>query len=428
MNNLVGSRHRRTALFVDFENVYLGLSASNREAARRFATDPARWVRWMERDLGSFLIDDHDQPRAVLRRICYLDPARSSKFRPYFTRSGFRVVDCPALTSAGKNSADIHMVLDIIDTLAHPTKYEEFVVLSVDADFTPVLLRLREHDRRTAMLVSGPAAAALQSACDFAIPDAMFLDEALGLGLETEAGQAAYPGNGPILPVPAAAIAEVSDLRARIESVVRDLLAHAEEPVTMATAAHKVRQTLGVQVDSTGWAGAGGFGKLVSGFTDDRLRTYTRKAPGWLYDPTRHILPGFLDPQSTLPSGVPEVAERIQRVVGTPLLTPQAYRALFTAVTTHARTAIGDGQARAEQAARDACAEQGYPVPRNAVHFVLVGYHHSQVDWTNPGLDAAALADAFADNVLRLTADAQMDLSPTEQEQTRAWITGVTMN
>src|SRR5262249_2517288 len=173
--------HRRAALFVDFENVYPGLCAASREAGRRFATDPARWVRWMEQSMGPMLVDADDAPRVLLRRICYLDPARSSRFRPYFTRAGFRIVDCPALTAAaGKNSADIYMVLDILDTLRHPTYFEEFIVLSVDADFPPVLLRLREHDRRTAMLVSGPTAAAMQAACDFAIPDALFLDEALG--------------------------------------------------------------------------------------------------------------------------------------------------------------------------------------------------------------------------------------------------------
>jgi uncharacterized LabA/DUF88 family protein len=78
------------------------------------------------------------------------------RFRPFFTRAAFRVVDCPPLTTRGKNSADIYMVLDILDALEHPTSFDEFILLSADADFTPVMLRLRAHDRRTVLLATGP--------------------------------------------------------------------------------------------------------------------------------------------------------------------------------------------------------------------------------------------------------------------------------
>ena len=53
--------------------------------------------------------------------------------------AGFEIIDCPALTSEGKTSTDIHMVLDIIDLLQHEAHYDEFIVFSADADFTPVL-------------------------------------------------------------------------------------------------------------------------------------------------------------------------------------------------------------------------------------------------------------------------------------------------
>ena len=99
------------------------------------------------------------------------------------------------------------MVLDILDTLTHPTRFDDFVVLSTDADFTPVFMRLREHDRTSAMLVSGPTAAALQSVCDFAIPDIMFIEEALGLS-PSQAGndQVRTP-----VPQPRATVAALAD-------------------------------------------------------------------------------------------------------------------------------------------------------------------------------------------------------------------------
>jgi uncharacterized LabA/DUF88 family protein len=53
------------------------------------------------------------------------------------------VVDCPPLTQRGKTSADVYMVMDVLDALEHKTEFDEFIILSSDADFTPVLLRLR---------------------------------------------------------------------------------------------------------------------------------------------------------------------------------------------------------------------------------------------------------------------------------------------
>ncbi|WP_018681066.1 NYN domain-containing protein [Actinokineospora enzanensis] len=395
--------HRRAAVFVDFENVHIGLSNSSKDAGNRFATQPGRWIEWMEQTLGPFVVDAEEKPRKVLRRICYLDPAQSGRFRPYFTRAGFRVVDCPALTTRGKNSADIHMVLDILDTLAHPERYDEFIVLSVDADFTPVLLRLREHDRRTAMLVSGPAAAALQAACDFPIPDSLFFDEALGLD-EDALAPPAPADNG---------------LRERMAVVVRRLVAEADEPLTMARVAQEVRRQLGTRVDTTSWGGTGGFGKFAQSLVDDRLHIETSKSPGWLYDPTRHDAPVNGMPSTPV---VPEVAERVHQVVGVPLLSSAAYSVLFEVLTTEARGAAAHGQAIAERAARDACTERGQPVARNAVHFVLLGYHYSGFDWTDIEAHAHQLATAFTDNVLKLASDAQMALTPDEQAQIRAWI------
>ncbi|GAB1514094.1 NYN domain-containing protein [Actinophytocola sp. KF-1] len=400
VNQAAADGHRRAALFVDFENVHRGLCESSPEAGRRFATQPARWVQWMERTLGPLVVDLDDQPRKLLRRICYLEPARSGQYRPYFTRAGFRVVDCPALTTMGKNSADIHMVLDILDTLTHPERYDEFILLSVDADFTPVLLRLREHDRRTAMLVSGPAAAALQAACDFAIPDSVFLDEALGLEDE---------------PSPAPPPIELGDLRQRMERVVRELVSAAAEPVVMARVAHEVRKQVGVSVETTNWAGSGSFGKFIAQMTDEYLRVDSRRSPGWLYDPTRH-------PASA--QNLSEVVDRVSRLVDAPMLSGQTYAALF-AVLAEVGVAEADGEpAEAERRVRDRCAELGRPVSRPAVHFVVVGLRHQGVTWPRAGLDAAKLAEAFADNVLELAAAVPVVLSDHERAEIRAWLAG----
>src|SRR4029079_14724063 len=62
----------------------------------------------------------------------------------------------------------------------HPPRFDEFILLSGDADFTPVLLRLSKHDRRSAILAIGPASVAYKAACDLLIDQDTFLEEAIG--------------------------------------------------------------------------------------------------------------------------------------------------------------------------------------------------------------------------------------------------------
>jgi NYN domain len=174
--------HVRSALFVDFDNIYLGLQREDPNAAEQFATNPSHWLHWLQESLSLDSEELGGRPkRKILSRRCYLNPSQFGRFRPYFTRSAFEVVDCPPLTSGGKTSADIQMVMDILDALGHTTRFEEFIILSGDADFTPVLMRLSKHDRRSAVLAVGPASVAYKAACDQLIDQDMFLEEAIGV-------------------------------------------------------------------------------------------------------------------------------------------------------------------------------------------------------------------------------------------------------
>ncbi|MDX1379081.1 MAG: NYN domain-containing protein, partial [Anaerolineales bacterium] len=106
---------------------------------------------------------------------------------PYFIRSAFEVIDCPPLTQQGKTSTDIHLVMDALDTLDHPTGFREFIILSGDADFTPVLLRLRKHNRLTSVLSASPnVSPAYKASCDHLISHEDLIRLGLGISLEDE--------------------------------------------------------------------------------------------------------------------------------------------------------------------------------------------------------------------------------------------------
>lgn len=167
-------------MFVDFDNIFISLQEQSRHIANQFANNPDTWLNWLETSTNS------GWERRILIRKCYLNPQRFSEFRPYFIRSAFEVVDCPPLTARGKTSTDIHLVMDVLDALNHPTNFQEFIILSGDSDFTPVLLRLRMYNRWTSVLPIGYVSPAYKSSCDFLISQEDFIRNGLGISYQDE--------------------------------------------------------------------------------------------------------------------------------------------------------------------------------------------------------------------------------------------------
>lgn len=220
------SGYVKSALFVDFDNIFIGLQQTDPRAAERFAREPLSWIEWLERSVAVPDGDDGTaggRKRRLLVRRCYLNPRSFNRFRAFFIRSGFEVIDTPPLTSQGKTSADVHMVLDLVDSLHHPTRFDEFIVFSGDADFTPLLLRLRKHDRRSLVLAVGYASSAYKAACDVLIDQETFVEEALGI----EAAPDVPPGGElPGAPRPSAEeSAERAEVLGRIGRRMREVVA-----------------------------------------------------------------------------------------------------------------------------------------------------------------------------------------------------------
>lgn len=93
----------RSAVFVDFDNIFIGLWDDYGEKISNYiATNPNRWLDWI-----SLIPNDRvnsDVTRQVILRKCYFNPAAFSQFRIDFVRAAFEVIDSPALTAGGKSS------------------------------------------------------------------------------------------------------------------------------------------------------------------------------------------------------------------------------------------------------------------------------------------------------------------------------------
>jgi NYN domain len=259
-----------SAVFVDYDNIYLSLKRKSEEAAKRFARDAHVWLREIES--GRLITGTHDSFSQERRRIvmnrCYGNPVprrnahdnstdmNSFPFvRHHFLRAGFEVVDCPPLTAQLKNSSDIRMVMDVRDYLTHETYFDEFIILSGDADFTPVLHRLRAHARRTVIYANDHTAAPYTAISDGEVRESDLI--ALILNGEVPSDEDAEAG-----PVTPAAKIEATR-RLIVSEIVADVRA-SPAPVLLEALADRTVRLLGHEKTiATGWAGAGSFRELL---------------------------------------------------------------------------------------------------------------------------------------------------------------------
>lgn len=286
-----------SAVFVDYDNIYLSLKRKNEEAAKRFAKDAGLWVKAIE--TGSLITATNgmlgDGTRRIVMNRCYGNPIprrnqndnstdmNSFPFtRHHFLRAGFEIIDCPPLTAQLKNSSDIRMVMDVRDYLTHATYFDEFVILSGDADFTPVLHRLRAHARRTVIYANDHTAAPYTAICDGEIREADLIKLLIEGKVRSEPEVAQLRVEAPAI-IPETARQEImADVIAAVRS--------SQTPVPLeALADRAVRQIGHDKTIGTGWGGAGGFRELLVQELPEGLRL-SGEPPYVVIDTTRHIV------------------------------------------------------------------------------------------------------------------------------------------
>ena len=431
----------RSAIFVDFDNVFIGLNAQDEALARSFATAPLKWLEWFEKSLPPHAGAPSQDPRRLLVRRCYLNPKQFGDYRPYFIRAGFETVDCPVLTTYGKTSADVHMVLDILELLNYEVRPEEVILLSADADFTPVLLKLRKWDLRTVVVAVGPSAAAYRAAADIVVDQDVFVDTALQAG-ESRRPRAVpapvrpkpapqeppAPEAGPARrPAPRAASPSADAASKRDRDVfsehLRALVDAAQEPVAMATLATAFRQQFPELGDT--WAGHSTFKQFVAGLDLTGLEI-SNASPGHVYDPARHAppkdaLPEYEESFKTKHPELEPLARKISQLTDTPFLLPEDYAFVLRAMAEETGPGY-ESMSELAKRVRDKCREAGIPVGRQTVNFIVRGITFAGHRLGKAQDTAAKLADLFIQNTLTLCSGAQFNLSDKETRLLKAWI------
>ncbi len=121
------------AVFVDYENLAIG-------------------VRSMRTGGGGFQISLVlkrllEKGRIVFKRA-YCDWNRYHDAVADFHSQAVELIDIPESNMSGKNSADIHMVVDALDLCYGKRHIDVFALLSGDSDFSPLVSKLKENNKR----------------------------------------------------------------------------------------------------------------------------------------------------------------------------------------------------------------------------------------------------------------------------------------
>ncbi|MCE9668493.1 NYN domain-containing protein [Myxococcus stipitatus] len=143
------TNEHRIALFLDFENLVTntGISAAN------FDLQPS-----LDRLL--------EKGKVVFRRA-YCDWSRFSEAKLGLHRFGVELVDVPPSTRAGKNGADMRLVIDALELCYARESIDTFVIASGDSDFCPLAYKLRENGRTViGLAVKESTSPLFVNACD----------------------------------------------------------------------------------------------------------------------------------------------------------------------------------------------------------------------------------------------------------------------
>jgi len=118
------------------------------------------------------------------------------------------------------------------------------------------------------------------------------------------------------------------------------------------------------------------------------------------------------------------IAYRVHQLTDTPYLTPSEYALLFRLVAEEV-SEHGYFLHRTSKAVRDRCIEEGSPIARSSVNFILRGIAFSGHRLgQSPNEDPLAIAERFASNVQVLAESAGLALSPGDRDHLDAWLTG----
>lgn len=438
-------RRLRSALFVDFDNILHGLHSRRPDVADALARNFAAWLG----DLSNRKLPPGVEERDIRVWRAYINPKGGlkntdgtgewmsiSRYRQALSLSGFEVVECPALTAGMKNAADIRMVVDMLASYySEPggPPYDEYIIASDDADFTPLLQHLRAHGCRTMIVSAGNAAHAYANIADeiFDLIDYLTTGtKVIDKPVAQPEDRVLYSRTAPshaqpsrrtqpsrLAPTPPVTPAPAMDEAMVLEAVRRHVEA-SRIALPLTTLAARIGQEFGTPQS---WFGHDSLGAFLQ--TTELVLAFQIEG-GYIWDPARHTEPR---PLAAPAAPVPQAMATLLRDTILPPIGAPLYWAVFAALETYVRDR---GQRPATQYDEDGCVswchsgllKQGMNARESDVRQILARtrVHLEWMRWAKLPPAAEDVCNKVLNNTRR-TIDGR-PLRPDEMNDLRDWL------
>ena len=123
-------RETNLALFIDFDNVAIGA----RDSGQRFEI--------------KLLLERILEKGKIIVKKAYADWHFYKEHMSPLHEAAIELIEIPMPKISGKNSADIKLVVDAMDLCYSKDHIDTFVIVSGDSDFSPLVSKLRENNKR----------------------------------------------------------------------------------------------------------------------------------------------------------------------------------------------------------------------------------------------------------------------------------------
>jgi uncharacterized protein (TIGR00288 family) len=124
------SNERRIALFIDFENIAIGVTEA----------------KYKKFEIALVLERLLEKGKIVVKRA-YCDWDKFPDYKRELHEAAIELIEIPARSYSGKNSADIRLAVDAMDMSYSKEHIDVFVIASGDSDFSPLVSKLKENDK-----------------------------------------------------------------------------------------------------------------------------------------------------------------------------------------------------------------------------------------------------------------------------------------
>ena len=149
INDLAFQERLNIAVFIDFDNIEIGVKNTLRQSF----------------DVGTVL-EAIKERGEIVSKIAYADWTRASDYSRHLTQHAVRLVQRNLTPGGDKNGADINMALDALEMAFTHQHINAYVIVGGDSDFLSLVEKLKQYDKKV-FVVGGRSftSAILQKNC-----------------------------------------------------------------------------------------------------------------------------------------------------------------------------------------------------------------------------------------------------------------------